>query len=71
MKIKIRVIPRASRNTITTDENGDLRVYTTVAPTDGKANEAVIKMLADFLKVPKSAIKIIRGNTTRDKVIEV
>lgn len=71
MKIKIRVIPRASRNTITADENGDLRVYTTVAPTDGKANEAVIKMMADFLKVPKSAIKIVRGNTTRDKVIEV
>ena len=65
----IRVIPRARKNEIIVDDNGVLRVHTTAAPTDGAANVAVIKMLAEYFDVPKSSIKIIRGETTRNKVI--
>lgn len=67
----VRVIPRARRNEITVDENGALRVRTTAAPTDGAANAAVIKMLAEYFDVPKSSIEIVRGATSRDKVIRV
>lgn len=66
----IRVIPRARRNEISVDENGTLRVHTTAAPTDGAANTAVIKMLAKYFDVPKSSIQIIRGDASRDKVIQ-
>lgn len=66
----IRVIPRARQNKITTDENGNLRVHTTAAPTDGDANAAVIKMLARHFNVPKTSIQIIRGAAARDKVIQ-
>ena len=66
----IRVIPRARRNEISVDENGTLRVHTTAAPTDGAANAAVIKMLAKHFDVPKSSIQIIRGDASRDKVIQ-
>ncbi len=66
----IRVIPRARQNKITTDDGGNLRVYTTAAPADGDANAAVIKMLAGYFKVPKTSIKIVRGHAARDKVIE-
>ena len=65
----IRVIPRARKNEITVDDNGVLRVHTTATPTDGAANAAVIKMLAEYFDVPKSSIKIIRGETARNKVI--
>lgn len=70
MIIQARIIPRSSRNAVV-KENESFRVYTTVAPTDGKANQAVIKILADFFKVPKSAVVILRGHTARDKVIEI
>lgn len=66
----IRVIPRARKNEISLDENGVLRVHTIAAPSDGDANVAVIKMLAEHFNVPKSSIKIIRGITSRNKVIQ-
>ncbi len=71
MIINIRVIPRARQNKIVPSDDGTtLRVYTTTVPADGAANDAVIKMLAKHLDVPKTSIKIIRGATSRDKVIE-
>ena len=70
MIINIRVIPRARVQKIVAD--GDtLRVYTNAAPSDGEANTAVIKMLAKHYDVPKSSIKIVRGATSHDKVIEI
>ena len=66
----VRVIPRARQNTVTDDGCGNLRVYTTAVPADGAANAAVIKMLARHFDVPKSSIQIIRGATSRDKVIQ-
>lgn len=70
VQITIRVIPRARRNAVEVQPDGSLRVHTTAAPADGDANAAVIKMLARHLDVPKTSIKIIRGQTARDKVIE-
>ena len=67
----VRVIPRAKQNSITVDDDGTIRVHTTTAPTDGKANDAVIKMLAKHFDVARSAIHIIRGHTSHNKVIEV
>lgn len=67
----LRVIPRARRNQIIVADDGTLRVYTTAAPTDGAANDAVIKMLARHFDVPKSSIKIIRGAQSRDKVVQL
>ena len=70
MIINVRVIPRARVQKIIAD--GDtLRVYTNAVPTDGAANVAVIKMLSKHFDVPKSCIKIVRGETSHDKVIEV
>ena len=70
-KVKLRVIPRARQNKIDVDENGTYRIHITATPVDGAANAAVIKMVADYYDVPKSHIKIIRGETSRDKVIEI
>ncbi len=69
-EIKVRVIPRAKLNAVDPQPDGSVRVHTTAAPSDGDANAAVIKMLARHFDVPKSHIRIIRGHTTRDKVIE-
>ena len=66
----IRVTPHAKQNKVV-ESDGVLRVYTTVAPENGRANSAVIELLADYLDVPKSKIKILRGLAGRDKVVTV
>ena len=66
----VRVTPHAKQNKIVQNDNV-LRVYTTVAPEKGKANSAVIDLLSDYLSVPKSRIKILKGDTSRDKIITV
>lgn len=66
----VRVIPRARVNSITADADGTLRVHTTTAPTDGKANDAVIRALAEFWGVSRSCVRIIRGQTSHNKVVE-
>lgn len=71
MIVKVRVIPRARQNKVTVDEDGTVRIHTVSVPADGQANDAVIKMLAKYYDVPKTSIKIIRGQTSRDKVIEI
>lgn len=66
----VRVTPHAKQNKVV-ENDGVLRVYTTVAPENGRANNAVIELLAKHFDVAKSQIKIVRGVATRDKVIEI
>ena len=66
----IRVTPHARQNKIV-ESNGALRVYTTTAPENGRANDAVVELLSEYFDVPKSKIKIIRGLTGRDKVVTI
>lgn len=70
MIINIRVIPRARVQKIIADGD-NLRIYTNATPTDGAANAAVIKMLSKYYDVSKSSIKIVRGATSHNKVIEI
>lgn len=66
----VRVTPHAKQNKVV-ENDGVLRVYTTVAPENGRANDAVIKALAKHFGVAKSQIKIVRGIAARDKIIEI
>lgn len=69
--LTVRVHPRASRSMIAGVANGALQVRTTSAPTDGKANKAVIRMLGKYFGVAPSAIQLLRGQTHRDKLFLV
>jgi len=66
----VRVTPHAKQNKVV-ESDGVLRVYTTVAPENGRANSAVIELLSEYFDVPKSRIKILKGFTGRDKVVAV
>ena len=48
-----------------------LKIYLTAAPVQGKANKELIKLLAEKLGVSKSKVKIIRGEKSKEKVVEV
>ena len=66
----IRVTPHARQNKVV-ESDGVLRVYTTTAPEKGRANDAVIELLAEYFDVPKSKIKILKGLTGRDKIVTI
>lgn len=72
MKISVRVVPRVSKNEVVgVAADGFLRVRLTAAPVDGQANEALITLLSAYFKTKKSAITIVRGFTSKNKIVEV
>lgn len=71
-KITVRVTPRAGRDAIDGYGAGVvLRVRVAAAPADGKANDAVTRMLATALGVPPTRVAVIAGATSRVKIIEI
>jgi len=69
--LQIRIQPRASKNEIIWMENGGLKIKLTSPPVDGAANEALIRFLADTLSVARSQVEIVRGKTSRNKIIRI
>lgn len=72
--LAIRATPNARANEIRLPIKGAaavLNVRTTVTPEDGKANDAVLALLAKALGCPRSALTLVRGASARDKVVHV
>ena len=67
----VRVQPRASKNEILGEWQGALRVRLAAPPVDDRANEALQRLLAERLKLPMSAVTLLRGGRSRTKWIEV
>ena len=66
MEFNIKVQPKAGRNSV--EVNGDkVTARVTAAPEGGKANDAVVALLAKRLKVAKGRVYIVRGHKARDK----
>lgn len=71
-RLSIRVTPNASADAIIVPtRDGILQVRTTATPEGGKANEAVLRLLAAALGEPVSAIELLRGSTGRNKIVRV
>lgn len=64
------VTPNARANKVEMEAEA-IKVSVTVTPSDGKANAAVIKLLSKALGVPKSRLTLVRGHTSRHKVVRV
>ncbi len=70
-KIYIKLIPRSSLNQITKISENEYKIKITSAPVDGEANKQLISFLSKEWKIAKSKIKIIKGETSRNKIIEI
>jgi uncharacterized protein (TIGR00251 family) len=70
-KFAVRVIPRSARTEVSGWEGDVLRVRVTAPPAGGRANAALIELLARQLDVPRSSVRIVRGLAARQKLIEV
>jgi uncharacterized protein (TIGR00251 family) len=71
VRVSVRVTPGASTNAIGEERDDMLHVKVTAPPEDGKANAAVVKLLAKHWGVPPSAVDVLTGTTSRNKTVFV
>jgi uncharacterized protein len=69
--IAVHVTPRSGRDEVYGLRGDELAVRVTAAPDEGKANEAVCRTVARFLGVPRTAVTVTRGTTSRHKQVRV
>lgn len=69
--LHVKVQPRASRDEIAGTIGSELKVKVTAPPVDSAANKALVRFLAERLGVSRSAVQILRGETSRHKMIVV
>jgi len=66
--IRLKVIPNSSKNMFIQTEN-ELKLKITVPPIENKANKFVVEYIAKSVKLPKTSIEILKGDTSREKVL--
>jgi uncharacterized protein (TIGR00251 family) len=71
MELDVRVIPRAARDGLAGVRDGRLLVRVTAPPVGGRANTAVCVLLAKAAGVPKGAVSVVRGESSRDKRVRI
>ncbi len=69
--LKIRLIPKSSRDEVLGKEGDTYRIKITAPPVDGKANQSLISFLSKKLKKPKRDMEILRGEKSRNKIVRV
>lgn len=70
-RLALRVQPRSRKNEIAGERAGALLVRVTAPPVEGKANDAVRRLIAKRLRVPAGRVSIVRGESSRDKLLDV
>lgn len=70
-KKHVIVKPNARQSSVSVSPQGELVVAVRAPASDGKANQELIAVLADYFQVPKSRIQLVKGHTSRHKVIEL
>ena len=71
VRIAVRVRPGAKKNTVLGRREDTWRITLQAPPIDGRANRACVEYLAKLLGVKRSAVSIVKGERSRDKVIEI
>jgi uncharacterized protein (TIGR00251 family) len=71
VRLRVRLQPGTKHSEIVGFQGEVLRVRVTAPPHEGRANLALIELLADALDIPKSSITIVHGHTSRDKLLAI
>ena len=69
--VTVRLEPGAKRNALVREQDGVLHVSVAAAPVDGKANAALCKLIAKRAGVARARVSVIRGERSREKVVQV
>ena len=71
MRVSIKAKPRANEEKVEKIDETHFVVSVKEPPVRGKANVAIVRALADYFEVPRSAVTLVSGFTSREKVVEV
>lgn len=71
VRLEVRAKPRASKTRILGPRGGALEVSLAAPPVDGAANDELVRALADALEVPRRQVALLRGESSRLKLVEV
>lgn len=71
VSFQVRVQPRASKDEVVGEMEGALKIRLQAPAVENRANEALVEFLAHLLKTPKSAVRILAGERSRTKRVEV
>jgi uncharacterized protein (TIGR00251 family) len=71
VELRVRLQPRAQRTEIVGERDGALLARVTAPPVDGKANDALCRLIARAAGVAPTRVSVVRGHTSRDKVVRV
>jgi uncharacterized protein (TIGR00251 family) len=69
--LSVKLQPRSSSNEIDKPAGNELRIRVTAPPVDSAANTALVRFLADALDLPRNQVELVRGLTSRHKVIKL
>jgi len=69
--LSIKLQPRAAANEVLGVFGNELRVKVTAPPVDAAANDALVRLLADKLDCPRNRVELVRGHTSRHKVVRI
>jgi uncharacterized protein len=70
-RLRLRVSPGARTNAIVGKHGDGWKIRVTAAPEDGKANDAVVRLLAEQLGLPAKSVTLVSGPSSRDKIVEL
>jgi uncharacterized protein len=70
-RLRLRVSPGAASTTLVGRHGDAWKLRVTAAPEGGKANEAVLQLLAERLDVPRANLTLVSGHAARDKIVEL
>lgn len=69
--LSVSVVPNAKRTEVVGLHDGDLRIRLAAPPVDGKANDTLTAWVAEQLHLPKRAVRLLRGMSSRQKQLEI
>jgi uncharacterized protein (TIGR00251 family) len=71
LQLKVKVEPRSSKRSVSGVMGDVVKVKLTAPPVDGAANEQLVEVLAETFGIRKSSIKIVKGLSSKNKVVEI
>jgi uncharacterized protein (TIGR00251 family) len=71
IRLAVQIVPNAKKNEIIGLQADALKIRLHAQPVEGKANDALIRYMADLLSIPRSVVSITHGQTNKRKIIEI
>lgn len=71
IELDVQAVPRSSRDEVGKPHDDRLKLHVRAPPVEGEANEAIVRLLADVLDLPRQAITLVRGQTGKRKTVKI